>query len=142
MPYKGGTQHLTDIMGGTVDMAFDVTPASMQFVRGGKVRALAITGTRRSAAVPELPTFAESGLPGYAPNGWYGIVAPTGTPREIVARLSTELLRLLTMPDVREQLARISVEPGGGTPEEFGEFIRSESVTYGTLLRKLAVPVE
>ena len=142
VPFKGGTQHLVDLQAGRIDMIFDPTISSMSFVKSGKVRPLAIASATRSAEVPDVPTFAEAGLPGFEVYAWYGIVAPAGTPKDIIARLNSDLTRILTLPDVRTRLQALSVEPATESAEQFGEFIRAEYNKYGKVIREGGIKAE
>src|SRR5436190_7287636 len=126
VPYKGGAPALNDLVGGQLSFMIENVPGTMPFVKGGKLRALAITSAQRSPLDPTLPTMAEAGVPGYEVVGWNGIVAVAGTPPGIVARLQAEVGSALRLPEVRERLAALGGEPVGSTPEEFGAFLRAE----------------
>ena len=126
VPYKGGGPALADLMGGHVGVVFTTLTSTHELVRAGRLRALATTGTRRSAVVPELPTVAEAGVPGYAVEAWYGVAAPAGTPRAIVERLSADLARVVAHPEVREALRAQGAEGVGNTPDEFARYLRAE----------------
>lgn len=126
VPYKGAAPALNDLMGGHIDMAFSDPLLTLQHARSGRVRALGVSGARRLASDPEMPTIAEGGLPGYTVSGWLGIVAPAGTPPDRVAKLNAALNRALAMPDVRSKLVEQGSEITPGTPDEFGRFIRGE----------------
>jgi tripartite-type tricarboxylate transporter receptor subunit TctC len=135
IPYKGAAAAMTDLMGGQVDMMFDSIVTALPAVRSGRVRALAVSGAQRSPAAPDLPTVAESGVPGYAVVGWFGVVAPAGTPAEIVRRLNTEINRALSRDDVRAQVVGTGADPMSMSPEAFAAFIRSEHERIGRLIR-------
>jgi tripartite-type tricarboxylate transporter receptor subunit TctC len=126
VPYKGAAPALNDLMGGHIDMAFSDPLLTLQHARAGKVRALAVSGSKRLASDPGIPTVAEAGLPGYAVSGWLGIVAPAGTPPDRVAKLNAALNNALAMPDVRAKLEAQGSEILPGTPEEFGRFLHAE----------------
>ena len=126
VPYKGAAPALTDLMGGHIDFAFSDPLLTLQHVRAGRVRALAVSGARRLASEPSIPTVAEAGVPGYAVSGWLGIVAPAGTPPDRVAKLNAALNQALALPDVRSKLVEQGSDIIPGTPEEFGGFLRSE----------------
>ena len=113
-------------------MLFRFTPNA----KAGRVRALGVTGSKRAAVLPDVPTIAEAGVPGYEAITWNGIVAPTGMPRAMIARLNTELNRALAEPGLQQKLAAIGAEPAGGTPEEFAKFIRSEYAKWGDVVRR------
>jgi len=114
------------VLGGQVTIMFATTPPAVQFMRVGKLRALGVSSPKRLAVLPNVPTIAESGYPGFEVNNWYGMVAPANTPREIVARLNGELNAILALPDVKERIAALGNEPDGGTPEQFAQRIRKE----------------
>ena len=126
VPYKGAAPALNDLMGGHIDMAFSDPLLTLQHARQGRVRALAVSGSRRLASEPDLPTVAEAGVPGYAVSGWLGIVAPAGTPPDRIAKLNAAFNQALEMPDVRAKLIEQGSEIIAGSPEEFGKFIHGE----------------
>ena len=134
IPYKGTGPALNDLLGGHVSLYFSSIPPAVSLVREGKVRALAVTGATRSKVFPELPTAAESGLPGYEAVLHYGIVAPAGTPRPIVERLNKELRAALALDDVRERLARTGAEPLPSTPEEYAADIDREETKWSEIV--------
>ncbi len=135
IPYKGSAPALTALLSGEVDFNFENTLIVLPHIKSGKVRPLAVTGAQRSKLAPELPTIAESGLPGYNASGWYGLVAPAATPKDIIARLNTEVVRILRLPDVVERLSSLGAEPAGNTPEQFGAFIRAEIDKWARLVK-------
>lgn len=126
VPYKGGAPALTDIVGGRLQVFFGVILSSMPHIKSGKLRALAVTSTQRSPAFPELPTIAESGLPGYAVNNWYGVAAPAKTPRAVVTKLNAAVVQALKSAEVAERLRKDGSEPVGNTPAEFAALMRSD----------------
>ena len=142
VPYKGGAPALNDLLGGQLSFMIENVPGTMPFVKGGKLRALAITSAQRSPLEPALPTMAESGVPGYEVVGWQGLFAVAGTAPEIVARLQAEVARALRLPEVRERLAALGAEPVGSTPEEFGAFLRSEMTLWGRIIREKGIRSE
>ena len=142
VPYKGSAPALTDMMGGHVMMMFDNTPNVLSHVRSGKIKALAVTSLTRSPLAPEVPTVDEAGVPGYEINVWFGVVGPAGIPRDTVARLNSEINKILQMPDVRERFRNGGVEPVGGTPEKFGEHLRSEIIKWGKVVKESGAKVE
>jgi tripartite-type tricarboxylate transporter receptor subunit TctC len=142
VPYKGGGAAVTDLLAGQVSMYFSTTPSSMPFVRAGRLRALAVTSARRSAVVPDVPTIAESGLPGFEQSAWHGILAPAGTPLAIVGRLNDELVRILHMPDTAERLAAQGVDVVASSPAEFAAFIRQDVAKYAKLIRTAGIRVD
>ena len=136
VPYKGSAPALTDLIGGQVQLMFDSMPSAMPHVKAGKLRPLAVTTARRSAAVPDLPTIAEAGVPGYDISTWYGLWAPKGTPREITERIAGETAKILKQPDVRERYAALGAEPIGSTPDEFAAYCRSELTKWARIVRE------
>src|SRR5205085_1838663 len=142
VPYKGGAPALNGLVGGQLSFMIENMPGTMPFVRGGKLRALAITSVRRSPLEPALPTMAESGVPGYEVVGWQGLFAVAGTPPEIVARLQAEVGKVLRLPEVRERLAALGAEPVGSTPTEFGAFVRAENARWGRIIREKGIRSE
>ena len=139
VPYKGGGPATTDLLGGQITAIF-ATPASVVgHIKGGRLRALATTGPQRSLAMPEVPTIAESGYPGYEAVNWYAYVAPVKTPREILMRLNQELVKVLNAPDVREQLISHGLEPQPGTAESLAKYIEREYATWGRVVREAKI---
>lgn len=142
VPYKGSGPALTDLMGGQVQLMFDSMPSSMPFIQAGKLRALAVTTTRRSTALPQVPTLAEAGLPGFDISTWYGLWAPAGTPREVVARLGSEVAAIVRQPAIRDRLLALGAEPVGNTPEEFAAFNRSELAKWARIVKQSGAKVD
>jgi tripartite-type tricarboxylate transporter receptor subunit TctC len=142
VPYKGLSPALADLLSGQVQLMFSSVVAILPHVKAGKLRALAVTGAKRLAAMPELPTIAESGFAGYEASSWYGILAPAGTPREIVAKLNALLSRALEQPEVKSSLLAEGAEPAGGSPERFAAHIRSEKDRLGKLIRDAKIRLE
>ena len=126
VPYKGGGAAYTDLLAGQVQLYFVGIPGTVQYLKAGRLRALGVTTPRRSPAAPEVPTIAESGLPGFSATTWWGILAPAGTPPPIIARIDSEVARILKAPEVRARLDAQGFEPVASTPESFGAFMRSE----------------
>jgi tripartite-type tricarboxylate transporter receptor subunit TctC len=141
VPYKGGSQALTDLLGGQIHAMFSGTSV-LPHVRSGKLRALATCGAQRTAVMPELPTIAESGFPGFEATGWFGVLAPARTPRPVVVRLHREITSTLRVPEVRERLERGGFDLVGNTPEEFGVYIRSEISKWAKVVRIAGVKQE
>ena len=135
IPYKGSGPMLIDLMSGTVNIAFDNLSASMPHIKGGKLKALATTGSKRSPALPDLPTVAEAGLAGYDSTSWNAVYAPAGTPREIVERLNREANAILSSPETRKFFAEQGAEAGGGTPQQLGEFTRAETAKWAKVVK-------
>jgi tripartite-type tricarboxylate transporter receptor subunit TctC len=135
VPYKGGGPALTDVLGGQVTMYFGALPGALPHIRSGRLRGLAITSARRSVGVPQFPTMAESGFPGYEADTWIGAVAPAGTPASAINRLHEEISRILNAPDIRERLLSQGAEPLTNTPEQFAAYIKSEIVKWARVVK-------
>jgi len=133
--YKGAAPAMNDVLGGHVPFTFDVLLTTINHVKAGKLKALAVTGAQRSPVLPDVPTVAESGFPGYSAVGWNGLFVPAGTPKEVVARLNAEVNAVLKLPDVREKVAQQGAEVVGGTPEQFTAFIRAETQKWAKVIR-------
>ena len=142
VPYKGTGQVLTDLLAGQLDLMFAPSPTVIAHVRGGKLKALAVTGAQRSPTLPELPTVAEAGLPGYAAVGWFGLLAPAATPGAIVSRLSADANRVLAGAEVRARMQALGADPAGNTPEEFARFIREDQTKWSNLMREAGIKIE
>ena len=134
--YKGAAPAMNDVMGGHVPFTFDVVLTTLSQIKAGKLKALAVTSERRSPALPEVPTIAESGFPGYNAVGWNGLFVPAGTPREVVARLAAEVTAILNRPEIREKIAAQGADVVGGTPEQFAAFIRADSAKWAQFIKK------
>jgi tripartite-type tricarboxylate transporter receptor subunit TctC len=134
VPYKGGAPALSDLLGGQINAMFETSPTALPYVKQGKLRGLAITSTKRSPLLPDLPTVAEAGVPGYESVTWLGLVAPAGTPKPIVDRLNAELNKALA-GDMGKQLAEISLDPLGGTPKDMADAMRQDSINYGRIIK-------
>lgn len=139
VPYKGTGQSLVDVMSGQVHMLFGNVLSSLPHVRAGRLRALGVTTARRSAVLPELPTIAESGVPGYENSTWHGWLAPAGTPVAVLTRLNAELVRSTRAPEVVERLAPDGGEPVGSTSEEFARFIAEDMARWSKLVRETGI---
>jgi tripartite-type tricarboxylate transporter receptor subunit TctC len=126
IPYKGATPALTDVIAGQVVMFMGNLPPAMGHIKSGRVRALAVTTAQRSPLVPDVPTIAESGLPGFETVAWFGIFAPAGTPRDIVVRIRDEVAKIVQQPEIRERIATLGGEPVGNTPEAFATIVKSD----------------
>uniref|UniRef100_UPI003F496E4A tripartite tricarboxylate transporter substrate binding protein n=1 Tax=Cupriavidus taiwanensis TaxID=164546 RepID=UPI003F496E4A len=142
VPYKGGAPALSDLMGGQVDMMFSNMAASYPLVAGKKLKVLATTGTKRSAALPDTPTIAESGFPGYQVYEWNGLFAPAGTPQAIVDRLSALTREVLNSPEVSQRLAAIGAEPAGSRPEDFRKFVEGETAKWAKVIKQGSIRAE
>jgi len=142
VPYKGNAPAVTDLVGGQVQVMFDNIPISLQQVRAGKLRALAVTGPERSPVLPELPTLSEAGLPGFSITSWFGLYAPSGTTPQIIGRLNREANRALATARIRRQLTDQGIEPAGGTSGQFADFMHAELVKWGKIVRESGARVE
>jgi tripartite-type tricarboxylate transporter receptor subunit TctC len=135
VPYKGSAPALTDLIGGQVQLMFDNLPSSLPFIKAGKLRALAVTSGARAAALPDLPTLAESGLPGFEASSWFGVLAPAGTPRDIVAKLNGAIAGWLASPEAKEKLLAQGAIAAGGTPEDFARHIGAETSKWAKVVK-------
>jgi tripartite-type tricarboxylate transporter receptor subunit TctC len=135
VPYKGGAPAITDLLGGQVQLSFIATSVTVPYVRANRLKALALSGTQRLAALPNVPTMAESGFPQLDTGSWVGFLAPARTPAAIVSRLSTEVANILKDPDIRGKLTEQAMDIVGSTPAQFGAFVRSEHDKWGKLIR-------
>ncbi len=142
VPYRGAGPAMSDLLGGQVALTFDVLLTTADHIREGRLRALAVTGATRSAAMPEVPTLAESGFPGYDAVGWNGLFLPARTPRAVVDRLAREVRSALQRPEVQQQVERQGAEVVGNDPAEFGRFVRSEMARWRDVIRRTGVRVE
>ena len=142
IPYKGSPPALQDVMGGQVAMTFDNITTAWPLAKSGKLRALAVTTATRSAVAPDVPTLAESGLPGFEVGSWQGVFAPAGTPPEIVKRLNTEIVKILKLPAVSEKLVGLGAEPVGNSSEEFTALVKAEVVKWADVVKKSGAKVD
>ena len=142
IPYKGAAASTVDLLAGRVNMVFDSLPPALPNIKAGKVRALAVTGAKRSQFLPELPTIAEAALPGYETSIWFGIVAPAGTPPEIISRLNAELVKAAASTEFRERLTRHGFEVVSSTPEQMADSLRSEMAKWGKVVKALGMRVD
>jgi tripartite-type tricarboxylate transporter receptor subunit TctC len=140
VPYKGNAPAITDILGGHVEMNFSGVPALVPHIQSGRLRAIAIGSRKRFPAIPEIPTFDESGVKGYEATTWFGLMAPAKTPKEIISRWNTEVDKILKNPELRERFINDGLEPMGGTPDSFGRFIRAEIDKYAKVIKAAGVP--
>lgn len=141
IPYKGTGPALTDLLGGRLSLMFSTLPPALPHIKAGKLRALAITAPKRSPLLPDMPTVAESGIPGFEATGWNGFLLPARTPRPLVTRLQQEIARTLSLPDVQERYTRSVIEPVGSSPEEFGRLIVSELAKWAKVAKEAGLQV-
>ena len=142
VPYKGVGNAVTDLLGGQVQVMVAPTQSVTGHVKSGKLRALAVTGSKRLATLPEVPTLAEAGVPGYEAVGWFGLMAPVATPRDIVTMLNRDINRILQLPDVKARLLELGAEPASLSPEQFIDFIRSDNAKWEKLIKERGIVVE
>ena len=142
VPYKGSGASLVDLVAGQISMGFNTMPSVINYIKGGRLRPLANTDRKRSAVLPEVPTMIEAGVPGFELTSWYGVIAPVGTPKEIVSRLNAEIAKILEMKDIRERLASLGAQPMGGTPEQFDAHIRAEAVKFAKVVKEANLQVD
>ncbi len=142
IPYKGSAQALADLAGGQIQMDFDTTSSAMAFIKGGKVKALAVMSPQRSPELPDVPTLAEAGLPGVEMSTWYGLFVTAGTPKDVVNRLYAETIKVLQLPDVQKRLMALGGEPGKATPEQFAALVKSDYDRFGRLIKDANVKIE
>jgi tripartite-type tricarboxylate transporter receptor subunit TctC len=142
VPYKGTGQGIVDVMGGHVQALFGAIPSTMPGVKAGKLKVLAISSARRSAVLPEVPTVAEAGVPGYELTSWYGVLAPAATPAGIVAQLNAEIVKALTHSEVKARLTAEGAEPVGNSPAQFQAYIRTEIEKYAKIVKALGIKAD
>jgi tripartite-type tricarboxylate transporter receptor subunit TctC len=142
VPYKGGGPSMIALVGGEVSLCFATMPSAVGFVRSGKLRGVAVTTEKRSPSMPDLPTLAETGIKGYEAGSWYGLSAPAGTSKEIVARLHAEAVKVMALADVKDRLFNAGFEVVTSNPEQFAAFTRSEIQKWGKLVRATGLKVE
>jgi tripartite-type tricarboxylate transporter receptor subunit TctC len=135
VPYKGSAPLTTDLLGGQVDMSFDTITPVLPFIKEGKLKALAVTTTKRSSALPNVPTLQEAGIPNIAIGTWFGLLAPAATPKPVVARLNAELVKIINSPEFKKQMADIGAEPVGNKPEEMAKQIHDETEKFSNLVK-------
>jgi tripartite-type tricarboxylate transporter receptor subunit TctC len=140
--YKGSAPALADLIGGQVQVAFDNAPNVLPHVRAGKLRALGVSTAARSPLAPDVPTIAESGVPGFDVEVWFGVVAPAGTPRNVLERLNAEVNRVLALPEVKRRFAEQGVRTIGGTPEEFAAYLKSQMTRWAKVVQEAGVRIE
>jgi tripartite-type tricarboxylate transporter receptor subunit TctC len=139
VPYKGSSQAITDLIAGRIAMIIDNMPGAISFIRAGRLRALGVTGNKRSPALPDVPTIAEAALPGYESLSGSGIAVPAGTSKEVIARLNRDIATILAQADIREKFAQAGADPVGGSPQEFAAHIRAEREKWSKLIRERGI---
>ena len=142
VPYKGTGQAITDLVGGQVQMMMINTIAALPQVKAGKLRALAVTTLKRSSVFPELPTMAESGLPGFDVNSWHGFFAPAKTPAAIITRLNADIVKILGTPEVKDRLGSVGLDPVGSTPQQLAAYVRSETDKWSKIIKQVGIKPE
>ncbi len=142
VPYKGSAPAISDLLGGQVQIMFDNMPAILPQVKAGKLRALAVTTPKRSPSVPELPTMIEAGVPGFESQGWFALLAPTGTPQPIIDKINREVNRMLQTDEFKAKLVALGAEPVGGSPADFAAHIQSESDRWGKVIKTAGIKAE
>ena len=142
VPYKGSAPALQDLLGGQVQLMFDNLPPSLPQIKGGKLRALAVTSATRAPALPDTPTVAESGLPGFEASSWFGVLTPAGTPPAIIAKLNTEIAKWLASPEAKEKLLALGANAAGGSPEDFARHIQQESAKWAKVVKDSGAKVD
>ena len=142
VPYKGSGPSMVDLIGGQVQYSFDTPPAVLEHVRGGKLRALAVASRQRLPNAPQVPTFAEAGLPAFSGGTWFGLLAPARTPRAVIDRVNSEVVALLTGPDLAKAFNDRGIVPFPQSPEEFGRFVQAEGAKWKDLAAKVGIVAE
>jgi tripartite-type tricarboxylate transporter receptor subunit TctC len=142
VPYKGSSPAVTDLMGGQVQLMFDNLPSSLAQIKAGKLRAIAVTSAQRAPALPNVPTIAESGLPGFEASSWFGLLAPAGTPPAVVARINADVNQWLQTAEAKEKLLAQGADAAGGTPEQFAAHIRAETEKWAKVVKVSGAKVD
>jgi tripartite-type tricarboxylate transporter receptor subunit TctC len=142
IPYKGSGPLATDLLGGQVTMSFDTITPVLQHIKAGKLRALAVTTAKRSSALPDVPTLDEAGLKGFNIGTWFGVLAPAATPRDILARLNTEMVTVIQSPEFRKRMDEIGAEPVGNSAEQMAQQIKGETEKFAKLVKDAKVTID
>ncbi|HEX4885217.1 MAG TPA: tripartite tricarboxylate transporter substrate binding protein [Casimicrobiaceae bacterium] len=142
VPYKGSAPALADLLGGQVQLMFDNLPSALPHIRAGKLRALAVTSATRAPALPDVPTVAEAGVPGFEASSWFGLLAPAGTPPDVVAKVNGELARWIATADAKEKLLAQGANAAGGTPEDFAKHIAAETAKWANVVKASGAKVD
>jgi tripartite-type tricarboxylate transporter receptor subunit TctC len=142
IPYKGGSQAIADVAGGQADVTLNGMLATYPLVQGGKLKLIAVSSSKRMSAIPNVPTIAESGVPGFETGSWQGVIAPAGTPADVVAKLNGEIIKIVSTPEMRERLAAQGADVRTTTPAEFGTFIGNEKARWAKVVKDAKVKIE
>jgi tripartite-type tricarboxylate transporter receptor subunit TctC len=142
VPYKGRAEAIPDLLGGRIQMIFDNMPSALPLVQKGELKAIAVTSAHRSPAAPNIPTIAESGLPGFEATSWFALLASPGVPREVQMRINAETLKVLAMPDVKDKLSKLGLDPAGGSPEALATLIQAETVKWARVVKESGAKIE
>lgn len=142
IPYKGSAPAVLDLVGGHVDLMFAPLPVMLPHIKSGRVRPLAVATAKRSGAIPEIPTVAEAGLPGFEATNSVGVLAPAATPREIIAKLNAEIVRILGLPEIRERLLGLGAEPVANSPEQFAAFLKEDIARWAKVVKDAKIPLQ
>ena len=142
MPYKGTGLATTELIGGQIDFMFAAIVPVQPYIKSGRLRGLSVTSSKRAAALPDMPTVAEAGVPGFEYLGWYGMLAPAGTPRDIVMRLHDEFVRIVNTPDMRERFAADGAEAIGDTPEHFNAYLKQELARWSKVIKAAGTKID
>jgi tripartite-type tricarboxylate transporter receptor subunit TctC len=142
IPYKSSAPSLTDLIAGQIQVLFNNAISTVPFIKSGQTRALAVTSLKRMAALPDLPTIDEAGVKGYDNSSWSAIAAPAGTPKEIIARLNTELNAIVKLSDVQERSAAVGAVIVGGSPEQYGEYLKSEIAKFARVVKEAKITAQ
>jgi tripartite-type tricarboxylate transporter receptor subunit TctC len=142
IPYKGRAEAIPDLLGGRIQMIFDNMPSALPLVQEGKLKAIAVTSAQRSAAAPTIPTIAESGLPGFEATSWFALLGAPGIPRDVQMRINAETLKVMAMPDVKEKLAKLGLDPNPGTPEALASLIQVETNKWAKVVKESGAKIE
>jgi len=142
IPYKGAAPAMNDLLGGHASLMFDTIGVELPYVKAGKLKALAVTTAKRTAIAPEIPTIAESGVPGYEAISWFGMYGPAGMPKELVNRLNAEMAKVLNMPEVQKRFIAYGAETVVYSPEQFAAFVKSEIIKWGKVVKDCGVQLD
>ncbi|MBI3069157.1 MAG: tripartite tricarboxylate transporter substrate binding protein [Betaproteobacteria bacterium] len=141
VPYKGGGPSMNATVAGQVHFAIPALPTAVPHVKAGRIRMLAVTGAKRSSAMPDVPTVAEAGVPGYDFDAWFGVFAPAGTPKAVISRLNQVIVKAIEMPELREQLARAGLDPESSTPDQLGKLLRADVAKWAKIIKAAGIPI-